>query len=244
MLDVSGCRAKIERAKKHIIDFDRERVAFLDSNPYVVIPKFNEKSNVTESIMGPMPVIPSEFAVIVGDAAQNLRSALDYLAAELARSNGGNPKLVYFPIFETVEKYIAESSGKTKGIADAAKKLMDEIQPYGGGHCAVLWALHSMNNADKHRLLVTISANIAKSAVFKLSPEGNVFSVRFEVPGLKQGDVLGEVSGDSEADHRINFTFDIAFGEPQVIAGESVVPTLIQMVQIVEAIVLAFESRF
>ncbi len=84
MLDVSGCRVKIQRAKKHIADFEREKVAFLDTSPYVVIRQFDAEHNVTQSIMGPLPTIPSELAVIAGDAAQNLRSALDYLAAELA----------------------------------------------------------------------------------------------------------------------------------------------------------------
>jgi hypothetical protein len=74
-LDLVGARSKIERAKKHISDFDRERVAFLDTNPYVIVTKFNTEKNTTESIMGPMPKIPAHLSLTVGDAVQNLRSA-------------------------------------------------------------------------------------------------------------------------------------------------------------------------
>lgn len=244
MLDVSGCHAKIQRAKKHIADFEREKAAFFDTSPYVVIPKFDSEHNITQSIMGPLPTIPSELAVIAGDAAQNLRSALDYLAAELARSNGGNSRQVYFPIAETFQKYISESPGKTKGIGEAAKKFIDEMEPYGGGHMEALWILHTMNNADKHRLLMSIGTNIGKSHQLKLSPEATEFSVLFSAPTLEEGTVLGEVSGDSETDHRINFTFDIAFGEPEAIMGEPVTPVLTKLAEIVEAIIIHFESNF
>jgi len=74
-LDLSGCHAKIERAKKHTSEFDRERVAFLDTKPYVVVTKYNPKSDATESIMGPLPIMPTILSTTVGDAIRNLRSA-------------------------------------------------------------------------------------------------------------------------------------------------------------------------
>jgi hypothetical protein len=73
-LNLTGARSKIERAKKHISDFDRERVSFLNSKPYVVLVKFDSKANVTQTMMGPVPIIPHSFATIAGDAAQNLRA--------------------------------------------------------------------------------------------------------------------------------------------------------------------------
>ena len=244
MLDLTGCRAKIERAKKHIGEFSREKITFFETNPYVVITKFDPKSNVTKSIMGPMPQIPTHLSVTVGDAIQNLRSALDYLAAELARSAGNDPKIVYFPIYETAEKYIAESEGKTKGIPPEAKKLIDWIEPYGGGHGGDLWFLHTLNNADKHRLLMPVSINLAQQVQFSLSPGGNTFTTLVETPGLNEGDVLGSVSGNSEGQQRINFTFDIAFAKPDEISGEPVLPTLEYLAHIVETVVETFKARF
>lgn len=38
-----------------------------------------------------------------------------------------------------------------------------------------LWVLHTMNNGDKHRLLIFIKTNIGKSHQLKLSPEGRSF---------------------------------------------------------------------
>jgi hypothetical protein len=243
-LDLNGCYAKIERAKKHIRDFDRERIFFLDADPYVVITKFNSEQNVTESILGPLPVMPNELSLMVGDAIQNLRSALDYLVAALVRSIGNEPRFVYFPISETPEKYISESEGKTKGMPQEAKQLIDSMEPYGGGNGNDLWYLHTLNNADKHRLLMTVCANVGQQAIFTLSPGGNTFSTLVHAPGLKEGDVLGSVSGNSEGEQRINFTFDIAFGKPESIAGEPVLQTLKYMTFMVEHIVATFAARF
>lgn len=243
-LDLSGCRVKIERAKKHISDFDKERLAFLATNPYVTIAKFDPESNVTRSIMGPLPLLPDSLATIAGDAAQNLRTALDYLAAELARLNGGDPKRVYFPIAESAEKYKAELSGKTKGIPPEAIKVFDLIEPYGGGHGQMLWVLHSLNNADKHRLLVSVGSNIARTVQITMSPSPRMYSALMLAPGLQEGLVLGEVEGNTEPDSHIKFTFDIAFGEPQILEGEYVVPTLTYIAGMVETIVNHFAAKF
>jgi hypothetical protein len=243
-LDLTGCRAKIERAKKHISDFDRERLAFLDTDPYVVVAKFNPESNVTQSIVGRLPIVPESLATIAGDAAQNLRSALDYLAAELTRINGGDAKRVYFPIAESAEKYKSELDGKTKGISPEAIKVFDLIEPYGGGHGQMLWVLHTLNNADKHRLLVSVGSNIARTVQLTMSPGPRTFSALMLAPGLHEGLVLGEVEGNTEPDNHIKFTFDIAFGEPEILEGKYVVPTLTYIAGMVETIVNHFAEKF
>ena len=241
MLNYNGARSKLNRAKKHIIDFDRERLAFLETNPYVVVAKFDEKSNTTRSLMGPIPVIPDELALLAGDAVHNLRTALDHVAVELVRDAGFPTKMIYFPISETAEKYKAESPGKTKNMPVNAKKIIDQIAPYGGANNG-LWALHTLDLTDKHRLLITIQTNIAKTAQLTLSSEPTEFAVLFEAPKLADGNIIGEVSGNSEANQRIKFTFDIALGEPEFLAGEPVVPTLNYLAEMVESIIVHFES--
>ena len=245
MLDVTGCRAKIERAKKHIADFDAARAAFLDTNPYAVISQFNEEIGKTQFIIGQIPVIPDDLAVIAGDAAQNLRSALDYLANALRSSEAGVSRKTYFPIAENRSKYESELSGKTQGIPQKAVEVFSQIEPYGGGKGDSLWALHTINNADKHRLLVSVGTTIGhRGAQLQLSGEVTEFSVLLRSPGLKEGDVIGEVSDKTEGNHRIKYTFDIAFGEPEIIAGEIVVPTLQYFHNVVESIISYFESNF
>ena len=169
---------------------------------------------------------------------------MDYLAAELARINGGDPKKVYFPIAESAEKYKSELDRKTEGIAPEAVKVFDLIEPYGGGHGQLLWVLHTLNNADKHRLLVSVGSNIARTVQLTMSPTARMYSALMLAPGLQEGLVLGEVEGNTEPDNHIKFTFDIAFGEPEILEGKYVVPTLTYIAGMVETIVNHFAEKF
>jgi hypothetical protein len=234
----------VERAKKHITDFGQARITFLEGNPYLINLKYRPELNVTEYVLGPLPEMPIDLSLMAGDAAHNLRIALDYLACELVKSANATPKAVYFPICETAEKYKTESPGKTRGMPVAAKQIIDRIEPYGGANNP-LWALHLLDIADKHRLLVAVGTKVANQngMQFQLSPEPTQFSVLVDSPALKEGDVLGEVSGNSEAQQRISFNFDVAFGEPDLLAGEPIVETLEYMTQMVEAILNHFSTQ-
>jgi hypothetical protein len=77
-----------------------------------------------------------------------------------------------------------------------------------------------------------------------LSPGPTEFSVLFHSPELKEGGLLDEGSGNSEADHRTNFGVAIAFGQTERLAGEPVVATLSYMTQMVETIVTHFGNSF
>jgi hypothetical protein len=89
-----------------------------------------------------------------------------------------------------------------------------------------------------------VSVNLAKQVVFSMSPEGNTFTTIIDTPGINEGDILGSVSGNSEGQQRINFTFDIAFGKPDEIAGEAVLSTLEYLAHLVGLVVETFNSKF
>src|SRR5712692_9906630 len=76
-------QVKIERAKKHFGDFERETEAFRDAYLHVVGTKTNAKTRQAFQYFATLPV--SRFAVlaIAGDVLHNVRSALDHLAFQL-----------------------------------------------------------------------------------------------------------------------------------------------------------------
>lgn len=236
---MQDARLKIERAKKHIADLDAERVKFLGTDPYVGVPKFHPEANRTEFVLQSLPPVPVSISTILGDAVHNLRVALDYLAYELVRSAGVEPKGIYFPISESIEKHKSESSRKTKGMPQAAKDDIDRMQPYRGGNNG-LWGLHKLDVIDKHRLLPTVGMKVGAFQV-NLSPTPTEYN--FAIPSiLEEGDIIGWISGNHEADKHMSVTADIAFGEPEVLEGRPIIETLAQLVNLVEAIVLHFEK--
>jgi hypothetical protein len=184
-----------------------------------------------------LPSIPDNIPLILGDAVHNLRVALDYLACELVRSAGVEPKGVYFPICETVERYMSEAGGKIKGMPQAAKDEIDKIRPYGGGNDG-LWGLHKLDIIDKHRLLPTVGMRVGSWQVnLSLTPT----EYNFAMPSaLEEGDTIGWIPGNHETDKSMSVTADIAFGEPEVFQGQLIVETLTQLVTMVKAIVSHF----
>lgn len=99
---LSGVKAKINRAEKHLADLHAEIAAFHRSVPYEIL---TEEDAATGDLIKRIKIvrpIPKEWGAIVGDVVHNLRSALDHLAVALVIRNGVTSdrilKDTYFPI--------------------------------------------------------------------------------------------------------------------------------------------------
>ncbi|MGO9124559.1 MAG: hypothetical protein ACLP6G_06680 [Terriglobales bacterium] len=236
-LDLRSPFLKVKWAKDHISKLREIRTAFVQKNIYFGSPKFNIETNRTQFILGDVPSISPDVRLLLGDTAHNLRTALDHLACELARSVGIADPMVYFPIFESRTTYEAVSSRKTHGMPPEAKNLIDRIGPYGG-HDDLLWGLHELDRIDKHRLVLAITAK-SHSWSATLDQQGRWYDFSFSGE-LKAGDIIGEIEGQHESDKQMSVTADIAFGEPEVFKGEALFPGLDLIANHVERIILEF----
>jgi hypothetical protein len=265
-LDVVGpLQAKVERAARHIFDLQEFRDKWSESQLTRV--KFEDDPNTgdrTYHITDAIP-IPASAPLIIGDAIHNLRSALDHLAYRLmivGQKSSGPFRRVYFPIAENGEKYEVDSPGKMEGMREDAKKAINEIQPYGGGSGEILWHLHSLDVIDKHRLLIALgSCNVRYSmtpySIAMLTQEflgmdeddltpaqgARAFLRPSSSPKfpLKTNDVLATIP-KAEVHENMHFPFEIAFGEQEVVAGDSVIEVLAQMKQRVDQIIRDFNT--
>jgi hypothetical protein len=155
---------KVERAKKHVDELDRELRTFLDSNPYRVGVKRYPETRELIYYVSAVDATPESLALITGDIIQNLMSALDHLAYQIVCSDTGdnppNPNWIYFPIADDAAKYEAKKRGKIEGARQETFDAIDALKPYKGGNNA-LWALYRLNNIEKHRLLFTVGSQAA-----------------------------------------------------------------------------------
>jgi hypothetical protein len=260
MPDLTGAFAKIERAKEHIRDLDREKTAFLALNPYTVTPEYYVEHGATAYFLDECRAIPVCVPLLAGDAAHCLRTALDYLAYSLvpAVAGRGPATHVYFPICKGLEEYRTESVRKTDGMPQSAKDRIDAFKPYLGGDNR-LWNLHQLDIVDKHRLLATTATIVTKmgfevdaawvedslKGIIKFSPGAFPNQVVY-LPApkplfpMKKGALLYRVAGNHETNKRINLTFDIAFGESEIFAGNLLIETLTELTDLVERIVTSF----
>jgi hypothetical protein len=152
---------KVERAKKHLIELEREISAFLATEPYRIDtkPHPNQPNGAKYYVASTPSKQPISIPLIVGDVLFNLRAALDHLAYQLAVNNGTTDKKILretsFPILDSAKLYGKISRDKMKGMSQVAKDAIDAVKPYKEGN-TILWQLHSLNNIDKHRTVVTV----------------------------------------------------------------------------------------
>jgi hypothetical protein len=156
---------KVDRAEKHLFELHSEMARFnRPPKPYQIDPKDDLEKRERTFYLRLLKPIPQEFSAIIGDIAQNLRSALDHLAWHLVTTSPVSPKArdrdIYFPIFKTESEYRNGKMTKILGMTDAAILAIDDIKPYFRLEDGFmignppLYELHAINAQDKHRLLI------------------------------------------------------------------------------------------
>jgi len=162
---------KVQRAEKHMVDINQEAMRYAESHPYTC-----ERLRLLDSedtIWGrfhiteqPDPMIATMF----GDFIHNLRSALDWVI--VACSPRKHRYKASFPIlFKNVFAKDADGNfvfGDTErknletclqGLRPKARALVIRLQPYhlrANTHRDILGIISRLENADKHRELITI----------------------------------------------------------------------------------------
>jgi hypothetical protein len=256
---------KVERAQEHLASLSAEVQLYLESKPYAVSAKRDPESRRLIYFVASVRPTPQRLSALLGDTIHNLRSALDHLVYQIVWvGTGKSPSShVYFPIADDRTKYLEQRRRQLKGAQPAAVATLDALNPYKGGNDE-LWQLHKLNNVDKHRVLITagsafqsvnIGAHMGREMRkhLALSPMGEKFS---EMPlldlfirpadrmfPLKADDELFIDGPDAELNDKLEFRFEVAFGEPGVAFGVPIVETLASLVKLVASIPPKFESH-
>jgi hypothetical protein len=259
---------KIKRAKEHITDLQAQVVAFLKTNPYRVATKRNPDTRQLIYYVESVETTPDCLPLLAGDAIQNLMSALDHLAYQLVCCDTAdkppNPEWIYFPIRDTAQDYEAKKKGKMQGALDETFKLIDALKPYKGGNDP-LWILYRLNNIEKHRLLVTVGSmfqslnlgahvSATMADFFQFNPSSPFYGKEFPAldaffkPAavlfpLKVGDELFIDGADAKVNEKIQFRFNVAIYEPQIVGATSILETIHQLRDSVESAVSALAVR-
>jgi len=249
---LSGPLAKIERAKHHINELNRQAEAYTSKRPLRVYRSVSGKANkITYVVKCKIPV-PAGLALIIGDAVHNLRSALDLLAFALVGHKCPTPsqqRQIQFP-FSTSANSL-EATINSRHIGRAGKKVVaaiKKLKPYPGGN-EMLYAIHDLDMADKHKLIVpTIASGAMMLAdLTKLMPEhpgypdkgvtlvlnaGNRFD--FELPrrlGNRQARRATRPVATRERETDFKPASIVCFGEGQSLPYRPVVPSLVSLAQ-------------
>lgn len=239
---LEGPRLKVERANRHIDEFEIEIEAYRQTKPYTIAPNIDTAAP-GEIIKIDLPnAVPMNLSVIAGDVLHNLRSALDHLVSRLAERNGANStRDVYFPFGRDSTGFESSAKEKIKRLSTSAQTFIRDLKPYKGGN-DLLWAIHALNIMDKHNLLVPVGSTATLRGVPVCDPLYELMLPDFKA--VKEGINEVPLRPMPVYDHKIEFTFDIAFGDVEPVKDQSVLATMHQFSDLVAKIIDLAEKRF
>jgi hypothetical protein len=184
--------AKVARAGQFLEQLHAFNFAWVDAHPYDietrVVPDLGNHFGVAVA-RGVEEPIPMEIGLIAGDLAHNLRSALNYLAWQLASPPFGDgpgdhtafPLIFDFPRGKVrkrtpPERFEDEAPRLLRGIREPYRTMIERCQPYHGGVFRNLALLSIINDTDKHRVVTTTSlaAHLANPRIVNASPQFNI----------------------------------------------------------------------
>ncbi|GAB4352446.1 MAG: hypothetical protein Kow00114_01150 [Kiloniellaceae bacterium] len=251
-----GPKLKIERAEAHIRDLQAAVAAFHQTDPYALVRE--EKGGKYHYRIRILQPVPTSFALLIGDAIQNLRTALDYAACCLAiqKNPAANVNDVSFPIGADLAKFKSSAKDKIRKLTPEARAFIEALKPYQGGNDA-FWRLHRLAVRDRHRLLLTTWGRFRSVGVVMLSPhptkEEKIKTPRVWLnpadhsPATEDGTdafICPVAEIGSTIDEDIQVRVEIAFGDGEVVKSEPIDPTIFQLRDFVKDVILSIEKRF
>ena len=239
-------RIKIERAKKHLRDLAADVLATERMN--IVVRKgdtqnikstadeptfkFQQGFPAADTFVAGVPRFSADVLAGVGDIAHNLRTALDHLMCHLLQvAESGITKRDYFPISESITRYESRKAGIVNRVRPEVIEALDRLKPYKGGNDA-LWRVHELNRIDKHRALFTF----AHDFIFHADWLDDDFLFKEDAP-----DYTGLY--DPQVEQDLLFEIEKSLTEPQVSGRDAVLPSLHQLVDVVEGVILSFKPH-
>ena len=189
-MKLTSPRAKFERARRHRSELMESGLTWLKEHaagPMPVGKRVESWENGGEVIIYSVGTHPEkvddEIALILGDALNDYRSALDHLAWLLvpndAKQRGRVAENIYFPVSDNEARFPQQFKTKMPGVGDVTRSIISRHQPYRNKSLVEdhpLWLLHHWNRADKHRVLPVIAVG-ASNLTAKVQNQFDNFEV-------------------------------------------------------------------
>lgn len=244
---------KIDRALEHIETLEDAVKAWLDADKYMIRKQVKDQGTTSRTafvVHLPDP-LPSAWGAYIGDAAHNLRSALDHLAYTLnskgyadahkaATLPSREAQASEFPIFGDEDSSGTPGRGpamfrnagrKIAHVPARATSVIEALQPYKRGQDFrqdPLWLINELDRIDKHRELLLTAAAVPQTRIHELHLKA-ANEVSLGRGGLvRHGDELSHwvVPKGKEPNGDMTFTRDVVFGEGTPVPGKSPVELL------------------
>jgi hypothetical protein len=238
-------RLKIKRADKHVADLKHGIVSLENTKTRTI--QHNDQTGAQELIYE-IPNLDnalSDLSLIAGDAFHNLRSALDY--AWRSALERYVPSAVQsrnrFPVFRTIEKLEEALKGiKVDSICPSLfEAIVSNIQPYETGNAGVIWSLNTIDNRDKHVVLLGLRPFTGINGIVVRDANGDIFRGT-GVPVQRSGPLVIPFPGDFQIENHGELVFEITVEEAGIFQGSTISDLLSHFSQYVLYVVELLEN--
>lgn len=163
-------KRKLRRARLHLRGLDRSVARWSAKNPNAFSVDVSDDPGPGEtfaSVRYNGASDPPDISPIIGDALQNMWSALDHLARELATAHGGpltdaQAQEVAFPVIW--DRARPDVSKRRLGrLHSSARAAVEGMQPYHLGtryRDSPIWLLNELARIDRHRSLWAVPSPV------------------------------------------------------------------------------------
>jgi hypothetical protein len=244
---------KLRRAEEHLQTFVTEAVEFIKKNVYTFTGEFEAQTSNYVFRIKLQEQVPVRWGTVIGDNLHNLRSALDFLAYDLARfARGGqrpNSQTQFPIIWQDAARYREKGLPYVSALLPQHRTVIRRLQPYQRDNAQEhpLALLNSLSNADKHRLLnATVGQFAGLGPGFTMGQDVQAIrEINIPLGPLEDGAEVARIHIDTsgpnpEMEMYGEFDIDIAFAD----SGRSVMGTLVPIRSEVAAIVEWFAPVF
>lgn len=163
MVLLRTARLKIKRADEHIADVDRKIADLSSPKLQSVTREINPHTGdqfLHYDFKNPLPL--DDFALMIGDAIHNLKTAIDHgwytLLSVFAKKLAQNARSK-FPVYPTRHQLESGLRGvKIDTLCPALFRfVVEDLRPYGERGNSYLCAIHNLDITDKHKLLIPLA---------------------------------------------------------------------------------------
>ncbi len=160
----AGPNLKIDRAYRHFDELSDLVTQYQTKARKAFVPVQGEERAWTLQADQP----PAELAIILGDIAHSLRSALDVMLCDIARLRDKGLSDIAFPFADSEIKWENKLSASKRDepwlkLGEDVVKAVSDLKPYRQGNL-YLRGLHDINNMDKHKIVCPVAALLSVEA--------------------------------------------------------------------------------
>jgi hypothetical protein len=245
---------KIDRARKHADDLEAEVRAFWETEPCEIEMMGAPNAGRVFCCVKHMSALPECIPLITGDAAHNIRAALDHFVWATA-SPQERGKHTYFPIWtstraRTQDQWRKQVETQMRGASAELVEAVAKLEVWETGRDSLLWAIHELDRKDKHRLLLSVAVALSGinldgdsyelSVAKKFSggdPARPLALELFEWSPLEDGAEFSYPDGVVFGATRTTLSFDVMLAEPEMLRGKPAVTQLRILAGLAEKVV-------